>query len=214
MSRLRPLLTVSHTPVYQEAGTRRVWWTSGAAIDADGANGQTIIKGVPQFAYRPDNKGLDLLANAGYPKNPSAYTDILVCDDKARPLEIEINGQMGFCSMTAYSYRDRERRLHERWLDSISLAYIVVNPLVRLKARGVVLGCKARVTYRGKAIDAVVGDVSGARTIGELSYAAAVKLKFPNCSPRTGGVDGGVLFELFPNVPAEVDGEHFELKPA
>src|SRR6476660_6828193 len=40
----------------------RVHWTCGSAVDADGSNGQN---GNP-FAHRTDNKGLDLLANAGF----------------------------------------------------------------------------------------------------------------------------------------------------
>lgn len=209
MSRL--LTTVRDVPVYQD-DDGRVHWISGAAIDADGANGLTVINGVPQFAYRPDDHGLDALANAGYPKYPEDYRDILVCDEHDRPIEMINNGHTGYLSQTAYRRPEAHWTLQERWLDAAAIAYVVVNPIVRQKARGIVLGCKARLTWHGQSIPAVVGDVSGAKRIGELSYAAAKALRFPNPSPRNGGIDAHeVTFEMWPGVPAVIDGEVFTL---
>ena len=93
--------------------------------------------------------------------------------------------------------------------------YVVVNPHVRAKAKGVVIGCKARVTYKSKkkTIDSVVADVSGGNDIGEMSIAAAKKLGIPD-SPRHGGVDSGVSFEFWPNQAVTVNGEVYELQPA
>lgn len=205
------IATIGSVFVRQE-DDRRTWWKSGAAVDGDGANGQTIINGIPQFCYTPDDTGLDYLANAGYPH--LGWEDILVADDHHKPLQINVGCLIGYCSMTAYAHDDKNLALNERWLDSVSVPYVVVNPIVRQKARGVVLGCKCRVTWHGRTIDAVAGDISGARRIGELSYAAAKALGFLNCSPRNGGVDKDVLFELFPNVPAVVNGETSKLIPA
>jgi len=85
------------------------------------------------------------------------------------------------------------------------------NPIVRRKAQGVVIGCRARATYKGASVDAVVADISGADDIGELSIAAAKALNFENPSPRNGGVGSGVLFEFWPGQPATVNGETYVL---
>jgi hypothetical protein len=56
------LATVNNITVIQD-DDGRVHWTSGAAVDADGSNGQNGNA----FAYRADDTGLDALANAGWP---------------------------------------------------------------------------------------------------------------------------------------------------
>jgi len=88
---------------------------------------------------------------------------------------------------------------------------------VGAKAKGVVIGCKASVSFKSKnkkkTIDAVVADVSGGNDIGELSIAAAKKLGIPD-SPRHGGVDSGVSFEFWPDQPAIINGEVYQLQPA
>ena len=184
----------------------RVHWQSGAAVDADGANGQN---GKP-FSYRKDDKGLDALANAGYPNQ--SWRDVLVVEND-RPKD---DGNGNWYSMTTYAWKSRP--VETRYVDSTTVPYVVVNPHVRMKAKGVVIGCKARVTYKSgkkkaKKIDAVVADVSGGNDIGELSIAAAEKLGIPS-SPRHGGVNSGVTFEFWPDQPAKVNGEIYELKPA
>ena len=88
--------------------------------------------------------------------------------------------------------------------------YFAVGPQ---KAKGVVIGCKACVTYKDKTIDAVVADVSGGADIGEISIAAAEKLGIPS-SPRHGGCNSGVTFEFWPGHAATVNGELYELHPA
>ena len=59
----------------------RVHWQSGAAVDADGANGQNG----KAFSYRKDDKGLDALANAGYPNQ--SWRDVLVVENDVLMLE-------------------------------------------------------------------------------------------------------------------------------
>ena len=184
----------------------RVHWQSGAAVDADGANGQNGNA----FSYRKDDKGLDALANAGYPNQ--SWRDVLVVEND-KPKD---DGNGNWYSMTTYAWKDRP--VETRYVDSTTVPYVVVNPHVRMKAKGVVIGCKARVTYKSgknkaKKIDAVVADVSGGADIGELSIAAAEKLGIPS-SPRHGGVNSGVTFEFWPGKAAVVNGETYELKPA
>src|SRR5438477_3861858 len=182
-----PLATVKGITVIQD-DDGRVHWQGGAAVDADGSNGQN---GNP-FAYRKDDKGLDALANAGYPNR--SWRDVLAADPQTGKPKDDGNGN--WYSKTTYEWKGRP--VETRYVDSTTVPYVVVNPHVRMKAKGVVIGCKARVTYKSgkkkaKKIDAVVADVSGGADIGELSIAAAEELGIPS-SPRHGGVNSGVTF--------------------
>jgi Fungal chitosanase of glycosyl hydrolase group 75 len=181
----------------------RVHWEGGGAVDADGANGQNG----KLFSYRKDDTGLDALANAGYPNR--SWRDVLIeKDHTGQPTD---DGNGNWYSSTTYAWKGRP--LETRYVDAAQVPYLVVNPIVRAKAKGVVIGCKARVTYKGKTIDAVVADVSGGKDIGEMSIAAAEMLGIPS-SPRHGGVDSGVEFEFWPGQAATVNGELYELQRA
>jgi hypothetical protein len=179
----------------------RVFWTSKAAVDADGSNGQN---GNP-FAYRADNKGLDANKNAGW---PNKWHGVLIDQGDGTPMS---DGNGNWYSQTTYAWKGRP--IPTRYVDATAVPYVVVNPFVRKHAVGVVIGCRARVTYNNKTIDAVVADVSGADDIGEISIAAAKRLGIPD-SPRKGGVGKGVLFEFWPGSAAVIAGEIYELKPA
>jgi Fungal chitosanase of glycosyl hydrolase group 75 len=182
----------------------RVYWQSGAAVDADGANGQNGNR----FAYRfPDNDGLDdIKSSAGYPNGK--WRDILVDDGNGKPLT---DGNENAYSKTTYTWPGRS--VADRAVDATAVPYVVVNPQVRMNARGIVIGCKAVVTYNGQSVDAVAADVSGGGQIGEISIAAAKALGIPS-SPRDGGVDSGVQYSLWPGTPAVVSGETYLLERA
>ena len=181
---------------------KRVYWTSAAAVDADGSNGQNGNL----FAYRSDDKGLDALGNAGWPDR--GWKNVLLDDGQGTPMG-DSNGN--WYSQTTYLWKNTS--VDKRYVDSSAIAYVVVNPVVRRKAKGIVIGCLARVTYKDKVIEAVVADVSGSSDIGELSIKAAELLGIPS-SPRNGGVSHGVLFELWPGTPATVSGQLYELQRA
>jgi len=195
------LATIKGVQVFQE-DDGRVHWTSGAAVDADGANGQSG----GEFAYRVNDCGLDSNANAGYPNG--SWRDVLIDNGNGKPLD---DGAGNWFSQTTYAWRGHP--VATRFVDSVTVPYVVVNPKVRSKAVGVVIGCKARVTYKEKSVIAVVADVSGPSDIGELSIAAATLLGIPE-SPRTGGVSGEVLFELWPGTEVTIDDITYELQPA
>jgi len=197
------IATVRNIPVTQD-DNGRVHWQSGTAIDADGANGQNENK----FAYRyPTNDGLDdIHGSAGYPNG--AWQDILVNDGSSHPLT---DGNGNAYSQTTYAWPGRP--IPTRAVDATAVAYVVVNPHVRLNAMGVVIGCKAVLTYQGNSVTAVVADVSGPNDIGEMSVAAAEALGIPS-SPRTGGVNDGVQFEFWPGTRAVVNGETYVLQRA
>lgn len=180
----------------------RVHWTSGGAIDADGANGQRGAR----FAYREDDEGLDYLENAGWPDG--SWQNVLMDRGDGTPFS-DADGNI--YSKTTYAWKGRP--ITTRYVDSATVPYVVVNPHVRLRAVGVVMGCRAKITYRRRSIAAVVADVSGGSRIGELSMAAAEALGIES-SPRRGGVDHGVRFEMWPGSAAIVNGELYELQRA
>jgi hypothetical protein len=197
----RVLADVKGVLVVQDDDSR-VHWTSGAAVDADGSNGQNGKR----FAYRADDQGLDAFANAGWPNG--SWRDVLIDNGDGKPKD---DGNGNCYSQTTYAWKGRP--INTRYVDATSVPYVVVNPIVRSRAAGVVIGCRARVTYKGASIDAVVADVSGPRDIGEISINAAQLLGIPD-SPRNGGVSQGVLFEIWPGTAASLQGENYELQPA
>jgi hypothetical protein len=180
----------------------RVYWTSGAAVDADGSNGQN---GNP-FAYRADDHGLDLLANAGWPDG--GWRSVLLDHGDNTPTS---DGHGNWYSATTYAWKGRP--ITTRYVDATAVPYVVVNPIVRRKAVGIVIGCRARISYNNNSIDAVVADVSGSSDIGEISMRAAELLGIP-ASPRNGGVPAGVTFEMWPGSAAVLQGDIYELQRA
>lgn len=197
------IATVKGIAVNQDPDTWRIWWTSGMAVDADGANGQ---KGGP-FAYRyPDDNGLDRLSDAGWPMYQ--WTNVLYDSGHRTPLT---DGSGNAFSKTTYTWKGTD--VAHRSVDSWSVPYVVVNPHVRLNSCGVVIGCKAKVSYQGRFMDAVVADVSGAGDIGEGSIALAKALGIDD-NALTGGVPHGVFFELFPGTAADINGVTYELQRA
>jgi hypothetical protein len=214
----RLLCTLEGVEVMQDADGR-VHFTADADIDADGANGESYSRdGHALFAYAPNDSGLDALANAGYPNNPSAYQDILVCSGSGRPIRFVVSNTAGYYSRTAY-VNPNATAMRDMWLDSVSVPYIVLSPLIRRLAKGIVLGCKAQVSLLIKGslfplqVACMVGDIGPSRRIGELSIAAADALGIDS-NARTGGLESRTVFyELWPGIPASLDGQQYALIP-
>ena len=113
-------------------------------------------------------------------------------------------------SMTWYHHPGKLLTDPAAYVDAETVPYLVVPPIVVKRTRGIVRGCKARATFRGKSVDCVVADRGPANRIGELSIAAARALGLPS-SPRNGGTEQPeVLYELWPGMPAP----GFVLQPA
>jgi hypothetical protein len=194
----------------KEDDNGRVFFKADGDIDADGANGQ---HGAPA-AYRKDNKGTESLANGGM-----KIVDGKVICAKSWAREIVILGTDNqpkvfpggiIASMTWYRYPGKAANDPAAYVDSETIPYIVVPPLIVQGVAGIVRGCKARVTYKGKSVDAVVADRGPRTKIGELSIAAARAVGIPS-SPRNGGLEvAEILYELWPGVAAP----GFELQPA
>lgn len=180
----------------------RVHFLADADIDADGANGQHGAIA----AYRSDNKGSEHLANGGMAivdgqvicAHDWARQIVLLGDDN-EPLVLP-SGIIP--SKTWYRYRGKAEDDPSAYVDSQTIPYIVVPPLIVKRTAGIVRGCKARVTWRGKSVDCVVADKGPAKKIGELSIAAADALGMRS-SPRDGGTENtDVLYELWPGTAA------------
>ncbi len=180
----------------------RVHFLADADIDADGANGQ---HGAPA-AYKVDDSGTELLANGGMKIvqgkvvcAKSWARSIVILDDDNEP-KVFPGGIIA--SMTWYRHPGKAKDDPAAYIDSETVPYIVVPALVIQKTAGIVRGCKARVTWQGKAVDCVVADRGPANKIGELSIAAARAVGLP-ASPRTGGTTKpDVLYELWPGIAA------------
>jgi hypothetical protein len=98
-------------------------------------------------------------------------------------------------------------------IDSGKVPGIVLPPECINAVKGVVLGCKATATYRGKTVDAVVFDIGPHNKLGEGSEALAKRLGI-NPDPNRGGVDEQeVTYRFWPGVPAVVDGICYNLQP-
>lgn len=101
-------------------------------------------------------------------------------------------------------------------IDSRKVRGIVVPIGIIKGVKGTVLGCKARVTRNstGVSADAVVYDIGPSRKLGEISIAAAEAIGI-DPSPTHGGEDSydAVTYELWPSVPAVVDGVQYDLQP-
>lgn len=111
--------------------------------------------------------------------------------------------------------RDTSLHVDGRALNADFDRYIVVPPAIRDGVRGVVLGCKAHVRNlkNGRETFAVVGDIGPHAKLGEVSVATAAALGL-NPSPTSGGIDDHVIeYQLWPGVPASVEGKAYQLQP-
>jgi hypothetical protein len=188
----------------------RVHFTADADIDADGANGQN---GAPA-AYRVDDTGTELLANGGMQRIGNRVIcakhwarDIVILGPDNEP-KVFPGGIIA--SKTWYRHPGVPMDNPAAYVDSETVRYIVVPPIIVQATRGVVRGCRARVTFGGRSIDAVVADKGPSGRVGELSIAAARSLGIP-ASPRTGGISTpSVQYELWPGQAAA----GFTLQPA
>lgn len=189
--------------VIREDADGRVYFTADGDIDADGANGQHGSRA----AYMVGDKGSEALANGGMGMRSGKAVclqpwakDIVLLDRFNQPRVFP----GGVIASTTW-YRDRRLAQDDpaSYVDSETVPYIVVPPLVIQRTKGVVRGCKARVSLNGLAVNCVVADKGPRTKIGELSIAAARAIGV-NPSPRTGGTNAPeILYELWPGIAAD-----------
>src|ERR1041384_788310 len=184
-------------------GANRVHYVADMDVDVVGA----------EHSYRFDNSQLlgaldDIHDSAGYPNDE--WWNVLVRDPKepARPYVDE----NGFCvSMTSYQREGFSTLDRGRYLDAVRIPYAVPPGRVRRLCRGVLLGCKAKITdvVTDKSIECVCGDFSG-NSIGEASLFAA-RFFDATLSAFWGDERKRYLYEFWPGLPAVVNGETFKL---
>jgi len=91
--------------------------------------------------------------------------------------------------------------------------YVVVPPAVLEGVAPIVLGCQAEVSYGGKTVQAVVGDIGPHAKLGENSVALYRALGLLD-SPLSGGVDSGMHTKIWPGTPAIANGKTYTLQPS
>jgi len=192
----------------------RVEFVADADIDADGANGQSGARA----AYMLYNAGSELLGNGGMTMRGNKvvgaadwFRDIVILGPGGQPREFP--GGI-IASKTAYRFHAKDRDDPATYVDSETVPYIVVPPLIIQRTAGAVLGCHCAATdlRTGTCVTGIVADVGPRTKTGELSIAMARALGIPS-SPRTGGVEKPVIkYELWPGRHGEVKGERIALQ--
>ncbi|HKS75674.1 MAG TPA: glycoside hydrolase family 75 protein [Terriglobales bacterium] len=165
-------------------------YQAGLAVDADGA----------YRAYHPNNRlGLDSIEHAGHPGNWWALaTD--TGTPKGRPLVQGKNDPaLGYyVSMTSlFDASIHDEHNPRRFVDAQSIPYVVLPPKGFKHAK---LGDFATVVNlrSGKVEGAIVADESAPEVpMGEGSMALADALGIDS-NPRSGGVQKGVAYVIFP----------------
>jgi hypothetical protein len=206
--------------VEQDDGS--VTFSAGATLDGDGANGQ--FSGFPCYAPASFRGGtLDILANAGQPGN---WFGVVTDTDKVTGTPI-VQGDNdpcpgAFVSATSLHLFDQNgNRLPNsspfKYVDSATVPFIVVPPMIIKGVAGVVMGCRAVVTNtrNGKTVEAVVADGGPSNHLGEISVACAKALGIPTGGTHPangGGAESGINYQLFPGVPAVVNGVTYPLQ--
>lgn len=208
-----------------EQDDKSVTFSAGATLDGDGANGQ--FGGLPCYAP-PSYPGgtLDLLANAGHPGN---WFGIVTNNGKVTETPIVQSATDpcpgAFVSATSLHLFDRSGgRLPPsspfRYVDSATVPFIAVPPMIIHGVAGTVLGCRCVVTNSstGKSVEAVVADVGPAKHLGEISVACAKAISVPvgkTHPASTGGASSPTIhYQLFPGISAVVNGVTYPLQPS
>ena len=164
--------------------------TAFKAVDADGAPN----------AYHPDNIGLDLLANAGYP-NTNWWRDVLVPDPgHSSRAYVQPDGDYEgyFVSMTSLRKPQGDKLDPSTYVDSRNVPYVVIptgfNHLPNVAKPGDV-GFATHLG-NGKTTTFIVADAGGGSDakLGEGSIALFILLGGQEPNPRNGqGVPSGKI---------------------
>jgi hypothetical protein len=151
----------------------------------------TEIGGVPIYAF-PDGTYVHYLS------------DLDVCVDGSG----EDHGDPYFQAQTAYYNNGK-------YLNADEDKYVVVPPQIRSMVGPIVMGCQARVTNMktGVVSDGVVGDIGPKTKTGECAICLAQILN-PKVSANVGDSERSYLYEIWPGIPAVVDGKRYALEPA
>jgi hypothetical protein len=131
-------------------------------------------------------------------------SDLSICNDGSGPSHNDPSYQPA----TAYYNNGR-------FLNADVDRYIVVPPQIRSMVFPVVMGCQARLTnlHTSKWSAAVTGDIGPADKTGEAAYVLAKELN-PLITHNSGDNRQIYLYELWPGLPAKVNGKGYRLEAA
>jgi N-acetylmuramoyl-L-alanine amidase len=170
------------------------------------------ICNVPASATEKPDTGLKPLLTIGsvviYTNADGTYlrfiSDLDICNDGSGPSHGDPHHQ----SQTAY-YNGGE------YLNADVDKYIVIPPQVRKMVEPTVMGCKGQLTNlkTGIVSAAVTGEIGPDDMTGEAAYCLA-KIVNPSITHNSGDKGTNYLYELWPDVPAVVDGKQYKLEPA
>ncbi len=219
---MRKIGTINDCDIFeQDDGS--VTFSAGATLDGDGANGQF---GEPP-CYAPssyEGPTLDVIGNAGHPGNWfGVITD--TDDEKGTPIAQKDSDPCpgAYVSATSLHLLDDSgqplpRSSPFKYVDSATVPFIVVPPMILNGVAPILLGCRAVVTNsrNGKSTEAVVADTGPRNHLGEISVACAKAIGIPTGTthPANGGGASSptIEYRLFPGIPAVVNGVTYPLQ--
>jgi hypothetical protein len=145
-----------------------------------------------------------LIAMAGKGRYIAFISDLDICNDGTGPS----HGDPSYQSQTAYYNGGK-------FLNADVDKYIVIPPQVRSMVPPTVMGCQARMTNltTAKWSAAVTGEIGPDDKTGEAAYCLAKQLN-PKITHNSGDSNRIYLYELWPGIPAVVDGKTYKLEPA
>lgn len=131
-------------------------------------------------------------------------SDLDICNDGTGPSHADPSYQ----PQTAYYNGGK-------YLNADKDKYLVIPPQIRKGVSPAVMGCMGRVTNLRTSVSsaAVTGDIGPDNKTGEAAYCLA-KLLNPKISHNSGDGSRIYLYELWPGIPAVVDGKQYKLEPA
>jgi N-acetylmuramoyl-L-alanine amidase len=163
----------------------------------------------------PDDMLIELLVIEPvtiYQKDDGKYvcfeSDLDICNDGSGPS----HGDPSYQSQTAYYSGGKDGG---KYLNAEVDKYIVIPPQIREMVPPVVMGSKARLTnlITGVVSDGMTGEIGPDDMTGEAAYCLA-KIINPAITHNSGDKKGNYLYELWPGIPAVVDGFTYKLQPA
>jgi hypothetical protein len=134
----------------------------------------------------------------------SFISNLDICNDGSGPS----HGDPYHQSQTAY-YNGGQ------YLNADVDKYIVIPPQIRAMVPPIVMGCQARLTnlLTGVWHAGVVGDIGPDEKTGEAAYCLA-NIVYPDATYNTGHWELIYLYELWPGIPAVVNGKKYKLEAA